>query len=220
MDAEANKTEKKSISFPVGMLTDAQAYADEHNHGNLSAFIQTLVKKALTGQMKSDARDPLVVLARLYHPGLADEMKQLCYEADGSTPRIPQNKLLGRLLEATALALRAQREVETEMAAAPKNAIQAEMSRLRQIEDSFFQIAATITAYGERRRQDLHAAEHPPVISGAKLAAPAAASAAAIADYAGPSVDDLRRGQEKRRGRKLIAGGDPKADTRSKTPQP
>ena len=158
--AKDSKSSKKSVSFPVEMLERADPKIANVYHGNLSAYLQTLVSRDLAGEMNADSPTALVDLARKFHPGIAEELSALCYESDGKTQRIPQAKLIGRLLEATVIALRAQKETESRLKTAPKGVMQAELARLRQIEDAFFQIAAAIIGYGESARAgDLMVAE-------------------------------------------------------------
>jgi Arc/MetJ-type ribon-helix-helix transcriptional regulator len=161
MEAETDsKASKRSVSFPGAMLDEAAPRIARDYHGNLSAYVQTLVRRDLDGQMGAGGQDPLIAMAQTFHPGIAAELRSLCYSDDGKIPRIPQGKLISRLLEATALALRAQKETEKNLATAPRSAIQAELARLRQIEDAFFQIAATIVTYPEfPASRDLAAAE-------------------------------------------------------------
>jgi hypothetical protein len=155
---EEPKAVSKSVSLLPSLWEKVEAKAKADFGDNRSSYFRELAIADLEGG--GVGRDSLVDLARRFHPGLADEIRALCYEADGTTLRFSQSKLLSRLIEATALALRAQVEAEKRLATAPRSAIEAELARLRQLEDAFFQIAATITSYPEARADDaLQAAE-------------------------------------------------------------
>lgn len=158
---DETKALSKSVSLLPALWDRVEAKASKAFGGNRSSYFRSLAEADLGRTGEGAGSNALVELARRYHPGIAEDLNALCFEKDGVTPRISQSQLLNRLLEATALALRAQKETEERFGTARTSAIQAELARLRQIEDSFFQIAATITGYVPQPNSDLLVAEPP-----------------------------------------------------------
>jgi hypothetical protein len=99
---ELDKSIKKSISFPPGLLESALGRATSDHAGNLSRYLQVLIERDLSGDNEPDPLSPTIIV---------DLARRLCGEMDAadialrleSLGQVAQSKLLRNLLEHVAM---------------------------------------------------------------------------------------------------------------------
>lgn len=93
---ETDKSEKKSVSFPIKLLIEAEEKAADKHGGVLSKYIQYLVEKDTSGGPVElgGALDKIIVqLSERLQPGLGKAMADECERLQVNQPR-----LLGQVL--------------------------------------------------------------------------------------------------------------------------
>ena len=174
--AETPKAIKRSISFPPELFQVAQASADKSYAGNLSAYIQDLIRGR--GVSPLEESEILLTLCKKLHPTIAGVIAQKF-----STRPVNQARVMARLLDAIAKAdpgldLEAEIELADKAHLAEWRSISKE--RLKEVA---MEMAQALRQHGAEPLLDLLAAEAPaPYEAGPKKPSDAVLAQEAVKD--------------------------------------